>query len=433
MRRTFAFAFLLAAMPCRADDALAPGRVLDGTTAATAKGLLPAEVFAHYEKGEFRNTIAAWPPGPPWEEAFATASKQNAERYDVNERGSIVDRASKQPARGVYGVPFRIDAADPTAGVKTMWNAYYALWRIGSTHDALALAWVGRGGRQREAVLESHQLFHEGLPPARAPKENPLDLAQQTRAVVTSPADLNGTASLSWRSRDPATPDQSWTYVPALRRVRQVTPANRSDGFLGSDLSQDDGAIFDGKPEDFTWKLVGARDALVLADPASLAGTVTRRPRADGGIEDEWPAEQKVAGYQDPDWKGLPWAPLAPVLVRRKVWVVEATPRDPYYLFAKIELAIDQETFQGVASRKFDAQGTLLRSLQFLAAAARPITVSGETLVLPASSMGFILAENLKQDRATLAGMAVAGKAVHERRVPIDPGIFALDRLGQGK
>ncbi|NJR44255.1 hypothetical protein HC761_02160 [bacterium] len=36
--------------------------------------------------------------------------------------------------------------------------------------------------------------------------------------------------------------------MPALRRVRAVSPANRSDGFLGSDMSQDDGPFFDGKP-----------------------------------------------------------------------------------------------------------------------------------------------------------------------------------------
>ncbi len=53
-------------------------------------------------------------------------------------------------------------------------------------------------------------------------------------------------------------------FVPALRRVRQVSPANRSDGFLGSDMSQDDGPFFDGKPEDFEWKLVGDRQGLRL-------------------------------------------------------------------------------------------------------------------------------------------------------------------------
>jgi hypothetical protein len=410
-----------------------PGTVLDAGTAAQADGLLPPEVVGHYKAGHYKNSVAAWPAGPAWEEAFAAASARNADRFDVNERGTIVDKAGGARATGIYGLPFRIDAADPKAGVKVMWNAYYALWRVVSTHDLLAMVWVGPKAKQREAVLESRLLLHEGVPPSRAPKENPLDLAQQTHAVVTSPADLNGTASLAWRFRDPDKQDQSWTFVPALRRVRQVSPANRSDGFLGSDLSQDDGAIFDGKPEDFEWKLVGGRDALVLADPASLAGKVKRTPRPDGGYEDEWPTDQTVVGYQDPRWTGLAWAPVAPVLVKRKVWIVEAKPRDPYYLFARIELAIDQETFQGVWSRKFDAQGALLRSLMFLTGAPQTVEAGGEKVLLPATSMGYVLAENLKQDRATVAGTVPPGKSVHARRVSLDPGLFALERLGAGK
>lgn len=424
---------LLLASVARADDALTPGTVLDGAHAAAAENLLPPEVLAHYKAGDYKNAIGAWPGGPAWEAGFEAASKRNADRFDVNDRGTIVDKTSGAPAIGIYGLPFRIDASDAKAGVKVMWNAYYALWRVVGTHDLLSIVWAGAKAKQREAVLESHLLFYEGVPPSHGPKENALNLAQQTRAIVDSPADLNGTASLAWRFRDADKPDQAWTYVPALRRVRQVSPTNRSDGFLGSDLSQDDGAIFDGKPEDFTWKLLGERRALVLADPTSLTGKVTRTPRPDGGWDDEWPSGQKVAGYQDDGWTGLAWAPLAPVLVERKVWVVEARPRDPYYLFARIELAVDRETFQGVSSRKFDAQGALLRSLQFLVAAPQPIEIGGEKLVFPSTSMGFVLAENLKQERATIAGTVPPGKSVHARRLLIDPAIFALERLGAGK
>ena len=433
MFRVLVVLALLTSATARGDDALVAGRVLDASTAAAADGLMPPEVVGHYKSGQFKNTIGAWPKGPAWEDAFETASRQNADRLDVDDRGTIVDKATGKPATGIYGLPFRIDAKDPKAAVKVMWNAYYALWRVASTNDVLAMVWVGPKSKQREAVLESHLLFYEGVPPSRVIKDNPLNLAQQTLALVTSPADLNGTASLAWRFRDPGKQDQAWTYVPALRRVRQLTPANRSDGFLGSDLSQDDGAIFDGKPEDFEWKLVGERQALVLADPASLDGKVVRTPRPDGGYDEEWPVDQQVVGYQDPQWTGLAWAPLAPVLVPRRVWVIEAKSRDPYYLFERIELAIDQETFQGVSSRKFDAQGALLRSLQFLVAAPQPIELGGEKLRLPASSMGYILAENLKQERATVAGTVPPGKSVHTRRTPIDPGVFALERLGAGK
>jgi hypothetical protein len=433
MRVALALGLFVLAITAHAGTPPPVGGVLDKTTAAAAEGLLPPETLARYAAGEFTNTIAAWPPGPPWEPAFDAACKQNADRFDVDQHGTIVEKASGKPATGIYGLPFRIDANDPKAGVKVMWNAYYALWRVASSHDVLGIAWVGRTAKQRDAILESHLLFYEGAPSARAPKENALDLAQQARAVVTSPADLNGTASLSWRFRDPGKQDQSWTYVPALRRVRQVSPANRSDGFLGSDLSQDDGAIFDGKPEAFEWKLVGSRKALVLADPGSLTGKTKRAARPDGGFDDDWPLDTKVVGFQDPAWKGLAWAPVAPVLVERTLWVVEAKPRDPYYLFARIELGIDQETFQGTTSRKFDQQGALLRSLQFLLGAPEPIEVGGEKLRIPGSSMGYILAENLKQDRATIAGMAPPGVSVHSRRVLIDPALFQLDRLGAGK
>jgi len=407
--------------------------VVDQQTAATYEQVLPPEVLAHYKAGEYRNEIAAWPANPPWEQGFADASAANAKRLTVNDAGTIVEQNGGAPATGIYGLPFRIDPADPQAGVKVIWNAYYGLWRIGSTHDVLTLDWVGKKGLERQALLESHSLYSEGVPAARVPKGDTLGLASRQRAVVTSPADLNGTASLSWRFRAADKRDQSWTYVPALRRVRQVSPANRSDGFLGSDMSQDDGAFFDGKPEDFTWKLVGEREALVLSDPVSLSGKVSRTGRPDGGFEERWPADQKILGYQDPEWKGLSWAPRSPVLTRRPLWIIEATPRDPYYLFKKIELGIDKETFQGARSRKFDGQGALLRSIQFMTYAAWPIEAGGEKLIMPASSMGLVLVENTKQGRATATGSNPPGTSVHERRVPVDAGLFQLDRLSSGK
>jgi hypothetical protein len=416
-----------------AEDGRGPDEMLEQGNAAAAEQLLPPEVLAHYRAGEYRNAIGQWPDVPPWEPAFAAASAANAGRLAVDGRGTIVERASGRPARGLYGLPFRIDPADPQAGVQVLWNAYYALWRMGAMHDAVGLAWIGRRGLEREATIESHMLYYEGVPPARVPTENPRDLASQQRAVVVAPADLSATASLAWRFREAEQRDQSWVFVPALRRVRQVSATNRSDGFLGSDVSQDDGTFFDGKPEDFAWRLVGQRDALVLADPASLAGTAVRRGTPEGGVEEEWPAAQPVVGYQDPGWRGLPWAPVAPVLVRRRLWVIEAVPRDPYYLFARIELGIDAETFQGATSRKFDGQGGLLRSLQFLLYASQPVEAGGEQLRLPASSMGYILAENTKAGRATVVGTAPRGRSVHARRVPLPPKLFDLERLSAGR
>src|SRR5438046_7223829 len=105
-----------------------------------------------------------------------------------------------------------------------------------------------------------------------------------------SPNDLQGTGSLSGRYRDPQKRDSSWSYVPALRRVRAVSPANRSDGFLGSDMSQDDGPFFDGKPEDFEWHLKGEAEGLRFAEDLNLKDASKARWLPHGGAGDPgWP------------------------------------------------------------------------------------------------------------------------------------------------
>lgn len=289
------------------------------------------------------------------------------------------------------------------------------------------------GLARRLDVIVSFMYF-DGVPEGERPKENKGNFISKFLTLVDKPADVNGTAALTWRYRDPGKRDSSWTYVPALRRVLQVSPANRSDGFLGSDLSQDDGIFFDGKPEDFEWKLVGQEEALILADPKSLEGTVKRTANPNGSFSEDWPTGQKVIGYQDPGWKGIAWAPIAPVRTKRKVLVVEAKPRDRYYLFSRIEIRLDAETFAGTITRKFDAQGKLLRTLEYLSYAPQaPIDLAGEQVILPGSSMGYILAENPPQSRATVAGTVPPGNSVHVRRDQLDPGLFALDRLGKGK
>jgi hypothetical protein len=427
-----AFALLVIAGLASATD-LPPGTWLERTNAEAATALLPPERLEEYRQGGYRNEIRAWPARPQLSATFADATQANRDRFTVDAQGTIVTAADgATPATGLYGFPFVVAPDDAAAGVKAIWNAYYSLWRTGSTDDLLALDWIGRTKLERQAVLRAKTLYYEGVRPGAGPATNPLNLAAQQHAIVTSPADLNGTATLLWRFRDATKRDQSWTYVPALRRVRQISPANRSDGFLGSDLSQDDGAFFDGKPEDFEWRLVGEREGLVLADPASLDGAVERTAEPDGGFRDVWPTGQQIIGYQDPAWTGTAWAPRAPVLVRRKLWVVEARPRDPYYLFSRIELSLDQETFQGVWSRKFDAQGALLRSLAFLIYAAQPVGADPAE-VLPASSMGYVAAVNTKANRATVAGTAPPGASVHRRAIRFDPNDFALEQLGKGK
>ncbi|MFQ5665626.1 MAG: DUF1329 domain-containing protein [Candidatus Binatia bacterium] len=421
----------------RAQEAgLRPGDVLSKDNWQLAQGLLPPEILQHYKDGEYANKIMDWPAGIyKWDPQFRAASEANEGRYTLNHEGTVVDKSTMKQPPLIYGFPFpHIDPADQNAGIKILWNYTYQNWAEGSTHNVTQLVWINPGGIDRESVQDVRFLYYDGQGEGyRLP--NPNNFSQQFIAVTNSPADLNGTAALTWRYRDSVKRDSNWVYVPALRRVRAVSPANRSDGFLGSDMSQDDGPFFDGKPEDFTWKLVRQTQALRFVDPNGFEGKPNQVWIPGGGWHSVWP-DMPVLGYQDPTWKGVAWAPLPAALALRPMWVIEGTPKDKYYLYGKIQLYIDKETFQGAWNRKFGWTGELLNTLQTArgqhAALKRP---DGTVEWQLSSTFAFQCAENIKMHRATVAGLLPRGKNVpNDRRIHYDPKFFdatTLQRFGK--
>ena len=416
---------VLLATPARAT--LAPGDVLGAENWQEAKGLLPEEFLDAYRRGDFHHTIGEWKPVRLDEDpVFAEALKANEGRLDVNDRGSIIDRQTGKPPEHVFAWPFpKIDPADPKVAVKIAWNYFYTIYYSGNGHYRADLMWINRKGLDRAISVDSFHKFYEGQHPRFREAGGPDDLLEQTFARVLAPADVQGTVSLSWRYRSAERRDSIWTYVPALRRVRQVSPANRSDGFLGSDLSQDDGPYFDGKVEDFTWRLVGEQDLLVLFDRPSFTDPAALERLPSGGWRMMVPAGARV-GFQLPDWKGVAWCPVQEILIRRPHWVIEAIPKDPYYLYGKLLLRFDKDIYLGSYSSKYDWKGTLMNSY----AAIRTNIIR----VAPGEYWGWVggavaLAVNWKLDRATTAGLVAGENVPADSRIPLAPDFFSLQRL----
>jgi hypothetical protein len=125
------------------------------------------------------------------------------------------------------------------------------------------------------------------------------------------------------------------------------------------------------------------------------------------------------------------------VLAKRKLWIVEAVPKDRYYLYGKIELYVDQEGFLGAWNRKFSWKGELLADFVPIAGASMERTAAdGSKEWLQALGTVYFAGLNLKMDRATVTGFPLKGrdKAVNETRVPLDPAVFdfqALQNLGK--
>jgi hypothetical protein len=420
--------------PVTSHAQLAAGTMLDQSNAEQAKDLLPPEIYEHYKKGEYMNVIVDFPNSAfQWDDTHDAATKWNREHLTLDANKQPVDKDTNKKPEYITGTLFPdIKEDDPDAAYKILWNTTYTVYIGGNSRNTTALNWLSTSGMERSALQDVTFLYYDGQPKPLIPASNPDDLLFQFMALTMSPADLQGTAALSWRYNDPTKRDNSWAYVPALRRVRSVSPTNRSDGFLGSDLSQDDGNFFDGKPQDFIWKLTGHKEGLRITDPDALKGQVKRNPLPGGGWRTTFENNDRTAGFQVKDWKGIAWAPVAAGLTKRKMWVIEGTPKDKYYLYGKIELWIDDYTYEGAWNRKFSWQGDLMNTYQISGPPSAPFNATERWL---GSTFGYQLAENVKANRATLAGLVAPGDNVgNDRRQPLEPGFFdysTLNRFGK--
>ena len=126
-----------------------------------------------------------------------------------------------------------------------------------------------------------------------------------------------------------------------------------------------------------------------------------------------------AAGFQKSGWQGVGWAPVSAGLAKRKFWVVEGVPRDKYYLFGRIELWIDAESWIGAFNRKSSWKGELLNTYQVDGYLNHPTQnpKTGETEWFWSSQHAWQCAENVVADRATLAGLRDDMNLPFDRRV----------------
>ncbi len=66
------------------------------------------------------------------------------------------------------------------------------------------------------------------------------DEARRTAIFFQAPTNVKGTAFLNYDYLAPDRTDDRWLYLPAMRRVRRISAADRGDYFLGTDLTYQD-------------------------------------------------------------------------------------------------------------------------------------------------------------------------------------------------
>ena len=85
-----------------------------------------------------------------------------------------------------------------------------------------------------------------------------FDEDKKTVIFFLEPANVRGTGFLIWDYADPVEDDDQWLYLPALRKARRVSAADRGDYFLGTDFTYEDMKL-DGKfePKDYDFVFTG--------------------------------------------------------------------------------------------------------------------------------------------------------------------------------
>ncbi len=91
--------------------------------------------------------------------------------------------------------------------------------------QTLALEIVDRRGGRRERRLEMWTKRY-------------ADDASKTVLIFREPAQARGVGFLQWV--DPRGPDSQWLFLPASKRVRQITGSRKKESFVGTDFSYED-------------------------------------------------------------------------------------------------------------------------------------------------------------------------------------------------
>jgi hypothetical protein len=248
------------------------------------------------------------------------------------------------------GRPFPVDEidclGDPQAGVKIMWD-FQALGGDGQAHffysywdrgERLPLYYEGTGQR----VQLSHR-YEEKY------REMDGDIFRGEKrkfvfgAEVVAPFDARGIQLLSYRykksdgPRAEARHDDTWVYVPTLRRVRRISSAQRTDAIAGTDFTFDDLRSFNGIVPQYEWQCLWE---------GRMIG----------------PMNTKVKGY--PYEKDHNFGPFGLSFASdnwelREVWLIRMTPKNDDHPYHRKDIYIDKQTFAPMYSFAYDRKEEL--------------------------------------------------------------------------
>ena len=197
-------------------------------------------------------------------------------------------RGSRSPSRSgrrqATGHKCDLTPDDPQFAQKLAWNVNYR-WQGGSGFNIPHWGFANMRNYGRETWRISQGEYRRTYFSARAdllPETTELEPGTNVEWAeyfdVKSPFDLRGTMFLLYRYRD-GKEDDTWAYIPALRRVRRIAATQKSDSLLGTEFTLEDFYMFSGYVWDHAWEYKG--EQTLLARLGQLAQVLPARVGED--------------------------------------------------------------------------------------------------------------------------------------------------------
>jgi hypothetical protein len=97
-------------------------------------------------------------------------------------------------------------------------------------------------GEDKRSIMKMIFINKRGSQRIREVESFSKDYGKNKKSVMVfkEPADVKGTAFLSWDYDGPKKEDDKWLYLPALKKVRRISGTSKSEYFMGTDFAYDD-------------------------------------------------------------------------------------------------------------------------------------------------------------------------------------------------
>lgn len=316
---------------------LSPGQVLDESNYTQyAEWLTPGVQWGIVQGWRLEVTE---PTRIEFPRAYREATEKYAGQVRLRKDGLALENY-------VAGLPFpHVDPNDPQAVMKIMWNFYYGFEVTDDVTQRYFEPRTGTVGRNEALSVERfylvdayRRLNYNGRvvvdPKPELPNPQRVRFKESVHPIL-EPYDLKGMGATFYRYLDPDKQDDSWVFLPQLRRVRRLSSAQRSDSLFGQDTDADSFHGYNGHIAWMDYRLLGERTILATMH-----------------------ARHTPIRWQKPEdwlWSDV-WEP-------RRVWVVEAVSRNAQYAFSKRVLYIDKQSYLIPFSDNYDRAGQLWKTL----------------------------------------------------------------------